>query len=94
MQLTKTDFLQFSHCAKSLWLLKRKPALYEHGPFSDYLQKIVTEGYEIEAYVEEYLSVQTDADKYSFQSVFKTKTGLFAKADCTRENDDGTITHI
>ena len=91
MQLSKTDFLQFLHCPKSLWLLKRKPELYEHGPFSDYLQKIVTEGYEIEAFVEEFLCVQPDADKYSFQSVFKTKTGLFAKADCTRDNDDGTI---
>ena len=91
MQLSKTDFLQFLHCPKSLWLLKRKPELYEHGPFSDYLQKIVTEGYEIEAFVEEFLCVQADADKYSFQSVFKTKTGLFAKADCTRDNDDGTI---
>ena len=91
MQLSKTDFLQFLHCPKSLWLLRRKPELYQLGPFSDYLQKIVTEGYEIEAHVEEYLSVQTDADKYSFQSVFQTKAGLFAKADCTRKNDDGTI---
>ena len=91
MQLSKTDFLQYLQCPKSLWLLKRKPELYEHGSFSDYLQKIVTEGYEIEAFVEEFLSVQADADKYSFQSVFKTKTGLFAKADCTRDNDDGTI---
>ena len=91
MQLSKTDFLQFLHCPKSLWLLKRRPELYEHGPFSDYLQKIVTEGYAIEAFVEEFLSVQADADKYTFQTVFKTKTGLFAKADCTRDNDDGTI---
>ena len=91
MQLSKTDFLQFSHCAKSLWLLKCKPALYEHGPFSDYLQKIVTEGYEIEAYLEAYLLAQPDANKYFYQTVFKTDEGLFAKADCTRNNDDGTI---
>ena len=91
LQLSKTDFLQFSHCAKSLWLLKHKPALYEHGVFSDYLQKIVTEGYEIEAYLKVHLSAQPDADKYSYQTVFKTKEGLFAKADCTRKNEDGTI---
>ena len=91
MQLSKTDFLQFLHCAKSLWLLKCKPALYEHGPFSDYLQKIVTEGYEIEAYLEAYLLAQPDANKYFYQTVFKTDEGLFAKADCTRNNEDGTI---
>ena len=91
MLLSKTDFLQFLHCPNSLWLLKRKPELYQHGPLSDYLQKIVTEGYEVEAYVEEFLSAQADGGKYSYQSVFKTKTGLYAKADCTRDNDDGTI---
>ena len=92
LQLSKTDFLQFSRCAKSLWLLKHKPELYEHGVFSDYLQKIVTEGYEIEAYLEAHLTAQPDAREYSYQTVFKTNEGLFAKADCTRNNEDGTIT--
>ena len=91
MQLSKTDFLQFLHCAKSLWLLRRKPTLYQHGPFSDYLQKIVTEGYEIELYLKTFFSSQADAAKYSYQTTFKTGEGLFAKADCTRQNKDGTI---
>ena len=91
MQLSKTDFLQFLHCAKSLWLLRRKPALYQHGPFSDYLQKIVTEGYEIELYLKTFFSSQADAAKYSYQTTFKTGDGLYAIADCTRQNDDGTI---
>ena len=91
MQLSKTDFLQFLHCAKSLWLLRRKPTLYQHGPFSDYLQKIVTEGYEIELYLKTFFSSQADAAKYSYQTTFKTGDGLYAIADCTRQNDDGTI---
>ena len=91
MQLSKTDFLQFLHCPKSLWLLRRKPALYQPGPFSDYLQKIVTEGYEIEEYLKSFLSSQIDSDRYSYQTVFKSNAGLFAIADCTRKNDDGTI---
>ena len=90
MQLSKTDFLQFLHCPNSLWLLKRKPELYLHGLFSDFLQKIVDDGYEVEAYLEAHLSAQPDADKYSYQSVFEAKNGLYAKADCTRDNDDGT----
>ena len=91
MQLSKTDFLQFLHCAKSLWLLRRKPTFYQHGPFSDYLQKIVTEGYEIELYLKTFFSSQVDAAKYSYQTTFKTGDGLYAIADCTRQNDDGTI---
>ena len=91
MQLTKTDFLQFLHCAKSLWLRKHKPAHYNHGTFSDYLQKIVTEGYEIEAHLQTYFAAQPDKQNYSYQTVFKTTKGLFAKADCTRGNEDGTI---
>jgi len=91
LQLSKTDFLQFLHCAKSLWLLRRKPTHYQHGPFSDYLKKIVTEGYEIELYLKTLFSSQIDSDKYSYQTGFKTGEGLYAIADCTRQNDDGTI---
>ncbi|MDC0381887.1 hypothetical protein OAM68_02820 [Planktomarina temperata] len=91
MNLSKTDFLQFLHCPKSLWLLKRKPNLFQHGAFSDYLRKIITEGYEIEGHLKVFLSSQADRHKYSFQTVFKSSNGLFAKADCTRKNDDGSI---
>jgi hypothetical protein len=91
LQLSKTDFLQFLHCPKSLWLLRRKPTLYQHGPFSDYLQKIVSEGYEVELYLKSLFSSQIDSDKYSYQTGFKTGDGLYAIADCTRQNDDGSI---
>ena len=91
MQLSKTDFIQFLQCPKSLWLLRRKPALYQKGPFSDYMQKIVTEGYAIEESLKSYLSSKEDRDKYFYQTVFTTSEGLLARADCTRQNDDGTI---
>ena len=91
MQLSKTDFLLFLKCPNSLWLLKHKPKLYSHGMFSDFLKKIVDEGYEIERHLKKLLSAQDDADKYSYQSVFKTDNGLYAKADCIRDNGDGTI---
>ena len=91
MQLSKTDFIQFLQCPKSLWLLRRKPELYQRGAFSDYMQKIVTEGYAIEESLKSYLSSQEDRDKYFYQTVFTTSEGLLARADCTRQNDDGTI---
>ena len=55
------------------------------------MQKIVTEGYAIEESLKSYLSSQEDRDKYSYQTVFETSEGLLARADCTRQNDDGTI---
>ena len=86
----KTDFLQFLHCPKSLWLLRRKPTLYQHGAFSDYLQKIVSEGYEVELYLKSLFSSQIDSDKYSYQTGFKTGDGLYAIADCTRLSLNGS----
>jgi len=74
-----------------MWLLRRKPELYQKGPFSDFMQKIVTEGYAIEEFLKSYLSSQEDRDKYFYQTVFTTSEGLLARADCTRQNDDGTI---
>ena len=55
------------------------------------MQKIVTEGYAIEESLKSYLSSQKDRDKYFYQTVFTTSEGLLARADCTRQNDDGTI---
>ena len=66
-----------------MWLLRRKPELYQKGPFSDFMQKIVTEGYAIEEFLKSYLSSQEDRDKYSYQTVFETSEGLLAGADCT-----------
>ena len=91
MQISKTDFIHYLNCPKSLWLLKHKPDKYPHGEFSDYMKKLKAEGYEVEAYVQALLKAQSDAASYSFQSVFQTKSGLYAKADVTRDNGDGTI---
>jgi len=39
MQLTKTDFIQYLNCPKSLWLLKIAPDEYPHGEFSVLVRK-------------------------------------------------------
>jgi hypothetical protein len=54
-------------------------------------KKLTAEGYEVEAYVQALLKAHSDAASYSFQSVFQTQRGLYAKADVTRDNGDGTI---
>ncbi|WP_282048415.1 DUF2779 domain-containing protein [Sulfitobacter mediterraneus] len=88
MQISKTDFIQFLNCPKSLWLLKHRPDEYPHDEFSDYAQKIAAEGYEVEDQVQAYLTAQDDAKRYEFQSEFHTERELYAKADVIRHNDD------
>jgi CRISPR/Cas system-associated exonuclease Cas4 (RecB family) len=91
MQISKTDFIHYLNCPKSLWLLKHKPDRYPHGEFSDYMKKLTSEGYEVESYVQKLIKIQPDAASYSFQSVFQTQRGIYAKADVIRDNGDGTI---
>ncbi len=91
MQLSKTDFIKYLQCPKSLWLLLKKPEMYPHGEFSDYAKKLAAEGYEVEAYVKALLGKQDDSERFSFQTVFETERGLYAKADVVRVNEDGTI---
>lgn len=91
MQLSKTNFIQYLNCPNSIWLLKNKPDNYPHGEFSDYEKKIAAEGYEVEEYVKQLLENRHDANAYSYQTVFQTDRGLYAKADVTRDNSDGTI---
>lgn len=91
MQLSKTNFLQYLACAKSLWLLKRKPRLYPHQIISNYEEKLAQEGYEVQKLVEGHLRQNESADKYSFNKVYKTNQGLYAEADIIQQNDDGTV---
>lgn len=87
MQLSKTDFIQYLNCPKSLWLLKRDPSSYPAGEFSAFLQKITREGYEVERYVREFFGADTNR-AVSFQPVFETEDGLFARADALEETAD------
>ena len=88
LQLTKTDFIQYLNCPKSLWLLKNEPESYPVGEFSAFLQKITREGYEVERYVRAYFDASPDR-RVSFQEVFETESGLFARADALEHLDDG-----
>jgi len=73
-------------------LLKHKPDQYPHGAFSEYIQKIIDEGYEVEEQFKRLILSGADAESHKFQHVFKSDEGLFAQADCMRDNGDGTIT--
>ncbi len=90
-QLSKTDFIQYLNCPKSLWLLQNKPSKYSHGEFTDFAKKLAAEGFMVEDQVQALVSTYPNADAYSFQEVFQTDEGLYAKADMVSKNDDGSI---
>ncbi len=88
IRLTKTDFIQYLQCPKSLWLFKNEPTEYPQGEFSTFMQKLVREGYEVERYVRKFFESEGDRD-VSFQSVFETDYGLYARADALGHVGDG-----
>ncbi|HET8575060.1 MAG TPA: DUF2779 domain-containing protein [Candidatus Paceibacterota bacterium] len=50
--LTKTDFKEYLLCPKNFWLSKKCPEEYIPGEYSLFLEKLIKEGYEIEAYAQ------------------------------------------
>ncbi|MDC3067926.1 DUF2779 domain-containing protein [Paracoccaceae bacterium] len=91
MILSKTDYLNFLHCAKSLWLSKHKPEEYPKKTISTYEDKLALEGYEVQRLVQDFLLKTPEAGSFSFEKTFTTDEGLYAQADIICENDDGTV---
>lgn len=87
--LTKTEFIHFLNCSKSLWLLKKDPEHYPYGEFSTFMQKLVREGYEVERYVRQFFE-NTGGRDVRFQAVFETDKGLYARVDALEHMGDGT----
>ena len=91
MQLSKTNFLQYLNCPKSLWLLKNKPELYPKRLFSNYGDKLAKEGYKVQTLVQSFLLQEQGDRRYLFEEEYKTRDGLFASADIISPNEDGTL---
>ena len=92
MRLTKTDFLQYLHCPKSLWLLKREPEKYPQGDSTAFDGKLARDGYAIERYVRLYF--RSEGRTVKFQQAFETEDGLYARADAVEWTAKGeTVLH-
>ncbi|WP_289037708.1 DUF2779 domain-containing protein [uncultured Zobellia sp.] len=104
-QLTKTDFKYYLDCPESLWLLKNKPDVYPKGEFSLFAEKLIKEGYEVEAYAKKLfangidlpdysspapLKALTNSHKVYFQPSFITNKTVFARIDVLERLVDGT----
>tara|TARA_B100000401_G_scaffold297001_1_gene203680 strand:- start:5647 stop:7134 length:1488 start_codon:yes stop_codon:yes gene_type:complete len=109
--LTKTDFIQYLNCPESLWLLKNKKEEYNKhkGEFSEFQQKIIDEGYQVEEYAEKLFpeainiptantSVEETKEKLSGSGVSFLQpsfsySSCFARIDILEKLDDNTY-HI
>ena len=105
-QLTKTDFKYYLDCPESIWLLKNKPQVYPKGEFSLFAEKLIKEGYEVEAYAKLLFSNGLDLPEYGsptqtqnaltdthnvyFQPSFSTNKDIFARIDILERLTDGT----
>ena len=91
MRLTKTEFVDFHACDKSLWLRKNRPDAIDWPGPDEMTQVRMRQGYEIEDLARAFVSTWPDAGAFSLQDEFETEEGLYARADLVRNNEDGSI---
>lgn len=105
-QLTKTDFKYYLDCPESIWLLKNKPQVYPKGEFSLFAEKLIKEGYEVEAFAKQLFQNGLDLPEYGsptetqkaladthnvyFQPSFITNKVIFARIDILERLTDGS----
>ncbi len=52
MYISKSDFLRFQNCPKDFWLSKKKPEVMSDAELSDFEQRIIEQGYEVESWAQ------------------------------------------
>jgi len=87
-KLTKTDFMLFLSCPKSLWVLKNDRKNYTEGEFTLFAKKLQDEGYEVEDYVKMFFD--NDANREAdFQASFESQDGLYSRVDALESLPNG-----
>ena len=87
-QLTKTDFMLYLSCPKSLWVLKNDRKNYTEGEFSLFAEKLKKEGYEVEDYVKMVFD-NDDNREADFQASFESQDGLYSRVDALESLPNG-----
>jgi hypothetical protein len=77
--ISKTDFLDFSFCAKNLWLKRNKPELLEKFTLSDYEQHLADEGNEVEAHARGLFQGGVEVRSYGQEACIETTKLLTEK---------------
>ena len=73
MYLSKTDFREYLQCSKCLWLKKNNPDLYIRPTISEFDQKLIDEGYEVELAAREMFENGILVDGSNEEAALKTK---------------------
>lgn len=73
MYLSKTDFREYLQCSKCLWLKKNNPDLYIRPTISEFEQKLIDEGYEVEIAAREIFETGILVEGDNEQAALKTK---------------------
>ena len=89
--LTKSDFLDYRHCAKSLWLKKRKPDAIQWPAPSLFDRMLMQDGYRVEEEVKKLVTGWGDGSSCEFQVDFQCPPNLYARADMVRHVGDDEI---
>lgn len=79
MYLTKTDFQEYLQCSKCLWLKKNNPDLYIRPNISEFDQKLIDEGYEVELAAREMFENGILVEGSNEQAALKTKELIQSK---------------
>ncbi len=74
MNLTKTDFNKYLICPEDFWLKKKRPEEYNQPEKTQFLQKLIDDGYEVENKVKEMFPSGVDLDKYKDDEILIKKT--------------------
>lgn len=79
MYLSKTDFREYLQCSKCLWLKKNNADLYIRPTISEFEQKLIDEGYEVELAAREMFDKGTLVEGSNEQAALMTKELIESK---------------
>lgn len=79
MYLSKTDFREYLQCSKCLWLKKNNPDLYIRPNISEFDQKLIDEGYEVELAAREMFDSGVLVEGSNEQAALKTEELIQSK---------------
>jgi hypothetical protein len=88
--LSKSQFLDFQHCAKSFWLKAKRPDAIDWPAPSAFDRMLMNDGYAVEREARRLVANWPDAAECEFQRVFQTPN-LYARADLVRRIEGGAI---
>jgi len=79
MYLSKTDFREYLQCSKCLWLKKNNPDLYIRPTISEFDQKLIDEGFEVERAARQLFEHGTLVEGSNEKAAAKTKELIESK---------------